>query len=172
MLDSRAPPTQIAEEEKQRDETLEAEIKRLCDETRMWRVANSAQWVAWGIVQAKVPGMDEALEAQKTRTPKPEDPADRRVEDEQPLIDQKGPDDLEAARDATNKQAHNYDEAVPAERSKGEEEGEEDDEEEFDYLAYAQERAMLFWGDILQLGIVKREELPQELLEKVKIVEY
>ena len=27
------------------------------DETRMWRLANTAQWVAWGIVQAKVPGM-------------------------------------------------------------------------------------------------------------------
>ena len=48
----------------------------------------------------------------------------------------------------------------------------EDEEEEFDYLAYAQERAMFFWGDILQLGIAKRKDLPAKLLEKAKIVEY
>lgn len=42
----------------------------------------------------------------------------------------------------------------------------------FDYLGYAQERALFFWGDILQLGLVQREELPAEVLRKVKIVPY
>ena len=27
------------------------------EETRVWRIANSAMWVAWGIVQAKIPGL-------------------------------------------------------------------------------------------------------------------
>lgn len=47
--------------------------------------------------------------------------------------------------------------------------GEED--EDFDYLAYSQDRARFFWGDMISLGFLKKEELPEELREKVKIVE-
>ena len=122
------------EEEKRQDEAVKSEVKKLLRETRLWRVANSAQWVAWGIVQTKVSGMDEALEAQKNSTPKSEDSIIRAP------------------------QAHLDSELEEA--------------EEFDYLGYAQERAMFFWGDVLQLGIVKREDLPEELLNKVKVVEY
>lgn len=150
MLDSRAPPAQIAEEEKQRDEALESEIKRLSEETRLWRVANSAQWVAWGIVQAKVPGMQEALDAQRSATPKP---------------DQNAPSDTDPSTPKTGESAKGAGDDAPPEDTQDEEEG-------FDYLGYAHERAMFFWGDVLQLGIVKREDLPRELLEKVKIVEY
>lgn len=52
------------------------------------------------------------------------------------------------------------------------EEEEEEEQEEFDYLAYAQHRAMFFWGDVLQLGFVKQEQLPATLLGKIKRVEY
>ena len=38
---------------------MEEEAGRLMAETRLWRLANSAQWVAWGIVQAQVPGMPD-----------------------------------------------------------------------------------------------------------------
>lgn len=168
MLDSRAPPAQIAEEEKQRDEALTSEIKRLSDETRMWRIANSAQWVAWGIVQAKVPGMDEALEAQKNRTPKAEDPETQGTENARLGSDPLSPEMAALVQDAQNKRP----EIREVEEPQGGADGEEDGEAEFDYLGYAQERAMFFWGDVLQFGIVKREELPQELLEKVKIVRY
>lgn len=157
MLDSRAPPAQIAEEEKQRDEALETKIDRLSKETRMWRIANSAQWVAWGIVQAKVPGMDEALEAQKNTTRKSEDTACQTTPQAHLSSDPLSPEMAEIAQDAHDKRP---------------EEDTHDEEEEFDYLGYAHERALLFWGDVLQLGIVKREDLPKELLEKVKIVEY
>ena len=60
----------------------------------------------------------------------------------------------------------------------GEGEGEEgakedaEEDEEFDYLGYAQERAMFFWGDAIMLGIVKAEDLPEEVRKAVKIVEY
>jgi choline kinase len=155
MLDSRAPPSQIAEEEKQRDENLESEIKRLSHETRLWRVANSAQWVAWGIVQAKVPGMDKALEAAKNSSPKSED-ADS--------LTPKGHFDSDPLSPEMSGVAEDAHDNPPGEEG--------DDDEDFDYLGYAQERAMFFWGDVLQLGIVKREELPESLLEKVKIVEY
>lgn len=52
-----------------------------------------------------------------------------------------------------------------------EEEKDNDDDGEFDYLAYAQDRAIFFWSDALQLGIVKREDLPTALLERIKIME-
>ena len=161
MLDSRAPMAQI-EEEKRQDEAVESEVKKLVTETRLWRTANSAQWVAWGIVQAKVPGMDEALEAQKNSTPKSEDTiiqAPQAHLDSDPLSQEIG----ELAQDAHEKR--------PESREEVPQEGHEE-EEEFDYLGYAQERAMFFWGDVLQLGIVKSEDLPEELRNKVKVVNY
>ena len=151
MLDSRAPPAQIAEEEKRREEATESEVQRLIQEARIWRPANSAQWVAWGIVQAKVPGMNEALEARKFS-----------IEKQTLVSDPLTPEMQQMAENSREKR--------PEEGGAGE----EDDgaEDEFDYLSYARERAMLFWGDLLQMGLVKREELPEELRERVKIVEY
>jgi len=35
----------------------------------------------------------------------------------------------------------------------------EDGDGEFDYLGYAQERALLFWGDMVSLGVMKEEEV-------------
>ncbi|KAK0717177.1 kinase-like domain-containing protein, partial [Lasiosphaeria miniovina] len=57
MLDARVPTGGWKEEERKREEILEGRLKELLEETRLWRVANSAQWVAWGLVQAKVPGL-------------------------------------------------------------------------------------------------------------------
>jgi len=48
----------------------------------------------------------------------------------------------------------------------------EDKEDEFDYLAYAQDRALFFWGDVVGLGIVKKEDLPQDLVKKMKVVDH
>ena len=170
MLDSRAPMAQI-EEEKRQDETVDKEVEKLVVETRHWRIANSAQWVAWGIVQAKVPGMDDALEAQKTSTPNSEDTI---MQAPQAHL---GSHSLSLeTREPSQNDKEQRPEGSKEVPNKGldeeEEEEEEEKEEDFDYLGYAQERAMFFWGDILQLGIVKREDLPKELLEKVKVVEY
>ena len=161
MLDSRAPMAQI-EEEKRQDEAMESEVRKLMEETRLWRIANSAQWVAWGIVQAKVPGMDEALEAQKSSTPTAKDTIIRAPQS-QLNTDPLSQENEELARDEHEKRPESRDEVL--------EDGDEE-AEEFDYLGYAQERAMFFWGDVLQLGIVKKEDLPEELLKKVKVVDY
>ncbi|KAI4174020.1 MAG: hypothetical protein LQ343_002583 [Gyalolechia ehrenbergii] len=154
MLDSRAPPAQIVEDEKRREEATESEVHRLINEARLWRPANSAQWVAWGIVQAKVPGMDDALEARKRSG---------KEQSSRPVAESgsPSPEMQPTAEDRKDRRQ---------EDSKGAED--EDAEEEFDYLSYARERAMFFWGDLLQMGLVKREELPDELREKVKIVKY
>lgn len=47
----------------------------------------------------------------------------------------------------------------------------DEDEDEFDYLAHAQQRALLFWGDMLALGVVKPEEVDQFIVENAKRVE-
>ncbi|KAF2469818.1 kinase-like protein [Lindgomyces ingoldianus] len=167
MLDSRAPPgdkysyqEQEALAEKQREE----ETKRLMAETRLWRLANSAQWVAWGIVQAHVPGLPDF------------DAIEKQQDGENLEIDTIG-GQLESATLETRVQAEaenknekdvNADPPSPAE---GSSEAEAEDEE-FDYLGYAQERAMFVWGDAIRLGIIKAEELPEEVRSNVKVVEY
>ncbi|RFU72686.1 choline kinase [Trichoderma arundinaceum] len=112
MLDARYPGGDWGAVEKAREEQIDQQVRELIDEARLWQPANSAQWIAWGIVQAKVPGLD------------------------------------------------------------GNPEEEEPGADEFDYLSYAQDRAMFFWGDCVQLGLVKLEELPEALRARVKLVKY
>lgn len=117
MLDARVPTGEYTAAERAREEQRDQQVRELMEETRLWRAANSAMWVAWGIVQAKVPGLD-----------------------------------------AEDGESHEAEEDMEA--------------DEFDYLSYAQERAMFFWGDIVGLGLVKAEELPETLRANLKLVEY
>jgi len=117
MLDARVPPGGWKEEEKRRGELLDEQVKVLIEETRLWRPICSAMWIAWGIMQAKIPGFDLG-----------------------------GTEDSGVQPDT----------AAPQEE-------EEDDPPAFDYLQYAQERAMFFWGDCVALGLVKLEDLPENL---------
>ncbi|KKA26460.1 hypothetical protein TD95_000121 [Thielaviopsis punctulata] len=123
-----------------RDEETENRVKELADEALLWRAANSAQWVAWGIVQAKVPTEGEDEKAIKR-------------EGEGEGGEGEGEREGEVEREGD-----------------GEGEGEEEEEEQFDYLGYARERAMFFWGDCVMLGLVKKEELPEALQKRIKIV--
>ena len=122
----------------------DAEVARLLHETRIWRLANTAQWVAWGIVQAKVPGLPD-FSSSTAQSEQMEDPA----------------------REELGERAEEYREIAKEQSS-----DQEEQEEEFDYLGYAQHRAMMFWGDALQLGIVKEDELTNELKTKVKTIPY
>ncbi|RDW92521.1 choline kinase [Coleophoma crateriformis] len=183
MLDSRTPsgtevPTRsnYAEEEARREKDTENKVQALMEEVRVWRIANSAQWVAWGIVQAEIPELSPA--------PAPSSPVSESTENGLPkppghLSSDDLTEENQAKQDA--KEHDKRPEGLVAEallqNHKPEEveklhEQEEADEEEFDYLAYAQERAMFFWGDVLSLGLVKKEDLPEELLSKLKFVEY
>lgn len=109
MLDSRAPPGGWGAAERDRERKSDDQVRRPVDETRLWRPANSAQWVAWGIVQASVPGLN------------------------------------------ANKRPLPADAALRAEEDAG--------ANEFDYLSYAQDRALFFWGD----------ELPESLRAQLKL---
>jgi choline kinase len=157
------------EEEAQREKATERRVEELLKETHMWRVANSAQWVAWGIVQAKVPELDESVTPTLSGAELVEEPTQIELgsgisgkENENGSLE-KRPEGFkaEALLSGDNITKHEL------EVLDGEEE-----EEEFDYLAYAQDRAMFFWGDMVNLGLVKREELPEELARRLKVVEY
>jgi len=163
MLDARNPSATTSSAPQQPyDEGAEkavedAEVARLTYEARLWRLANTAQWVAWGIVQAKVPGMPDFSDASAAA-----EANENSIED--------------AGREELGERAAGYRELAMEQRDADGEEAPpppgEETEEEFDYLGYAQHRAMFFWGDALQWGLVKAEELPEEVREKVKTVPY
>ena len=176
MLDSRAPPgTSYQEQEAQAERNTEEEARRLMAETKLWRIANSAMWVAWGIVQAHVPGLPKDKDAAEESAAAPAAAGG-------PALDgATGDVAAEAAAEASSSSS-------PAAATEEQESGSEtkpeiplaedadlfkaQDDEEFDYLAYAQDRAMFVWGDLVGMGLVKKEELPQELVGRMKVVEY
>ncbi|RDA95376.1 hypothetical protein CP533_3501 [Ophiocordyceps camponoti-saundersi (nom. inval.)] len=121
VLDARAPPGGWGAVERDRDDRSNQRVRELMEDTLLWRPANSAQWVAWGIVQAAVPGLGP---------------------DNEPLPEE---------------------EARAAEREAA--------VEEFDYLRYAQDRALFFWGDVVRMGLVRAEELPEELRARLKMID-
>ncbi|KAK7418627.1 hypothetical protein QQX98_003816 [Neonectria punicea] len=110
MLDARVPPGGWTAAERANEEQSDRRVQELLEQTQLWRPANHLVWVAWGLVQAKIPGLDESVTEEDL-----------------------GPD-------------------------------------EFDYLRYTQDRALFFWGDCVQMGLVKLEELPETLRARVKIV--
>lgn len=164
LLDARTPqgtPIDYDAEENARLEQQEKDIQRLIRETRLWRPANTAQWVAWGIVQAKIPDLEE----------KPKSRAgmllnvikEKIIPHSDPLSDEE-----KALREDAK-----HDRPEGREQEAAHEEGDaEDQAEEFDYLGYAQERAMFFWGDCLQMGFVTPDELPESMKGKVKVVRH
>lgn len=132
-LDGPSDSNSLAQEaEKDGEDRQEVELQHLMRQQRLWRVINSAQWVAWGIVQAKVPGMEAGIAA-------------------------------DAGKDSNG--------TVTPSEPKGQEDVEADG---FDYLAYAQDRAMFFWADLLAMKLADEAKLPRELVEHVKtrIIEY
>ncbi|PWY95377.1 kinase-like protein [Aspergillus sclerotioniger CBS 115572] len=123
--------------EKAHENSNEAKIQFYMRQTRLWRVLNSAQWVAWGIVQAKVPGMEEGIAA----------------------------DEAANGHHDTNGNGAHTTPPVDADI---------DEADEFDYLAYAQDRALFFWSDLLSMKFIREDELPKDLVEQIRsrIIEY
>ncbi|KAK6002033.1 hypothetical protein QM012_002523 [Aureobasidium pullulans] len=159
MLDARGPPESAATTAKQDAEYQaqeDAQVRSLLRETHMWRLANTAQWVAWGIVQAKVPGLPDAP---SSNIPLSETPDEITPTEDQPFSD------------PLDQEAKDLQDDIKDKRPDPNEEDDEQAEEEFDYLAYARDRAMFFWGDALSLGIVKEGDLPEDVRRSVKMVE-
>lgn len=171
MLDSRAPPGEkYQEQEAQAERHTEEETRRLLAETKLWRLANSAMWVAWGIVQAHIPGMPD-FEAEEKE-------AAKNMDKNAAMLDS-ATAELSAEAEAeekngsvSQKEAEKTDDAAAAAAEHDADLFKSQDEEEFDYLSYANDRALFVWGDALRMGIVKAEELPEELRTRVKVVDY
>ncbi len=132
MLDARVPVGGWVEEERRREELLERQVDELVAETRLWRAANSAMWVAWGIVQAKIPGFSLTGDDKAAAG-----------------------DDSKAGGDGG-----------------GDDADKQEEEAQFDYLAYAQERALFVLGDCVQAGLVRLEDLPADVQTKVKRIDW
>lgn len=145
-LDTQVPPipTSSALDHERAEQALDLEVRRLLRETRLWRAANSAQWVAWGIVQAKISGMEEAHSPSSATS------------EEQPVLG-RGEGDTPAG-DTTELDRKREQPSDTVNEPAG----------EFDYLAYAQDRALFFWADILSLGLIKEGDLPPDMAERIK----
>ncbi|KAJ5901668.1 hypothetical protein N7495_002196 [Penicillium taxi] len=130
--------TSTPEIETTQEDEVELEMRHLLRQTRLWRVMCSAQWVAWGIVQAKASGMKEGIAK------------------------------MSAAENGNGHHNGNGEEKRPPVDS------DIDEEEEFDYLAYSQDRAMFFWADLLAMNLVNADDLPPLMLEhlKTRIIDY
>lgn len=150
MLDARVPPGGWKEEERRAAEARDARVRDLLSETRLWRAMNSAQWVAWGIVQAKIPGYTD--------------------NDDDDEVGRAGAPPSPAGSEATVTRGSEDAEGSGARAAGGE--NEEEEGEGFDYLSYAHERALFFWGDCVQMGLIRLEELPEGLRGRVKMIEY
>lgn len=160
------------------DADTTAEIAGLLRETRLWRIANHAQWVAWGIVQAKVAGVGKAEHGAEINASGRDGSEEVVLHGHGRLDPTEGTDPLdEEAKANVQDLKDKRPEGHSLEQSTGEAAADSEDdaetEEEFDYLGYARERAMFFWGDCLQLGLVSEEILEQwGIAEQVKVVPY
>lgn len=185
MLDARNPSSTESMQNTEAESTAaeDKEVAKLLHETRIWRLANSAQWVAWGIVQAKVPGIPDfsrPVSAQETpravanisASREQMTPTDEKNEVEL-LINGETQNGVSADDDAAWKnEVEAIREDIRSKRPDPVEENDEAEEEEFDYLAYARDRAMFFWGDALKLGLVEESELPEDVVKNAKTMDY
>lgn len=154
-LDSRASARPDAMRDA--EAATEKQVRDLMATTRLWRPANSAQWVAWGVVQATIPGLPDVEHHG-------EEPGVVSWE-----LKKMGSSQQQAQQPMTDPLDDEARELKEEMRDRRPEEG--DEGEGFDYLAYARERAMFFWGDMVVLGIVGVEELPEEVRGAIKLVD-
>lgn len=121
-------------------------------------------------MQAKVPGMNEALEALRIQNKGLAKKLVYRLghkghkETVVPEGQAGNPADGEGGEVLPDVQSENDEPHPPHEH--------ETDDQEFDYLAYARDRAMFFWGDMLELGLVKEADLPADVARGAKRVPY
>lgn len=175
MLDARAPPggkdgQNAPEEETERE--LENEITRLQHETRMWRMSNHAFWIMWGVQKAKIPGLPDFDDPTQSAAVAAGPALHISMSSgtlpmvQSPIAEEEGQDPMNGAvKESTDNPVSRSASSMPQAK------GEEEEEEDFNYLAYAWQRAMFFWGDAVGLGFIKKDELPEDVQKNMKVVE-
>lgn len=167
-LSSGDTPDSTAAQEEQREEGLRRDIDRLIWETRMWRIANSTMWVMWGVMQATIEGLPKELMDDTSEAAAQSDPEDQQT----PVAGGLNMRDLND--DPMKKLDLRQEEETIGKGGNEDKEKEEDEEEadEFDYLAYARDRALFWWGDMVTMGLVRKDELPAGIQKELKIVDH
>jgi choline kinase len=163
MLDSRFPQgsREIEKADDESEREVEKEVLRLISETHMWRLANSAQWVMWGVMQAKIPDLPDFDDPTQSAAIAA-GPSETNLHAHAKQAEDLGTDPLQQEeKDMRDDISDRRPDAEDEEAS-----------EEFDYLGYAWERAMFFWGDAVVLGLVSLEELPEKVRKDIKIVDH
>lgn len=130
------------------DASVGDRVRQMMHDSALWRPANSAQWVCWGIVQAS--GQDQSAEA--------------------------GPASVTASVGAGPGDGGEGDgvgsgsgSGVGVGSGVGSGAGAVETVDSFDYLTYAHSRALFFWRDIVQLGVVKVADLPAALRSELRL---
>jgi choline kinase len=163
---SRVPESQHQGTKVDREHHIQDEVDGLLEETRLWRAATSVLWVAWAIVQAN---LDKELAERRLPRNKYSAVAAGNNQSKPTGLrssSHTGPEDqslnIAASSASADEGLQNGYEAKTAKGEQAEEEG------AFDYLGCAQDRALVFWGDIVSLGIVSASEMPGKLLKRLK----
>lgn len=167
MLDARVPPGGWKEQERRATELSEHKIRELAREAKLWRAMNSAQWVAWGIVQAKIDGFSDN-EAPVPATAGGGGGSSRGDDSAADGATPRPPASPASSEGTVKAEDEQQDEGAAAQQTSSS----NDEEEGFDYLSYAHDRALFFWGDVVRMGLIQLEEMPAGLRERVKMVEY
>jgi choline kinase len=136
-------------------------------------------WVAWGIVQAHVPGLPDfdALDKQaKQANASASNPSAAAAELDSATAEMQAEAEAEEKKAGAGIVSEKAEEQATGDNKTQAEQDADlfkpQDEEEFDYLAYANDRAMFVWGDAIRMGIVRAEDVPEELRSRAKVVEY
>jgi choline kinase len=143
-------------------EHVDEEVDRLLQETTLWRAATSVLWVGWAIVQANLNeelakldmGNDDNLDVGE-----PPDLGSRRYSGLNEATPSTGAPFAGAGKCLPN---GNVATARIGEKHAAKE------KDAFDYLGCARDRVLVFWGDVLSLGIVSASDLPEQLLQRIK----
>lgn len=162
---SQVPESQDHEENAEHEKGKEEEVDRLLEEATLWRAATSVLWVAWAIVQA-----DLDKELMDPRMHKDDGPS-AAVEHNQSRHRKGSVDPSSGPSPETTAPSVCASEGLPtgttAEKILNGEPSEEEGDA-FDYLACAQDRVLVFWGDVVSLGIVSASDLPQKVRKRIK----
>jgi choline kinase len=160
------------EKSAEHERKIEEEVDRLLEEATLWRAATSVLWVAWAIVQADLD--KELIEPAMCED---DDPDSTPVHDHQKL--RKG--SMDPSSKTCSEPKRKASETAPSMRaSKGIPNGitaekmvngehSKKEEDAFDYLGCAQDRVLVFWGDVVNLGIISAAELPERVQRRIKI---
>lgn len=127
------------------EDLLQYEIKKMYNETIMWRSTVQIFWCIWGLIQ-NGPIKGEALSPSSSRSSNIE-----------------GVDSLYSITHGI--ETLTYDENVVVEDAIT------SSDDDFDYLKYLQQKAAVFVADMIQFGLAKKDSVPEEHRDTLKFLD-